>query len=215
MEYVPLSSVMMGGPGFRREGHVWFIAFGQQVIRPLHSKGLTYVHHLLQRRGTPVRVSELVQAEHAPRRNPTLPQHLGVADLKEAKLEIMQGTLGDAGDASDARTRRDILKRLKKLEDKRQDAGVDRDAKELTRIDREIACLNEYLNRNFDRQGRPRKECSDPDRQRKAAWKCITDAIRVIGKEHPELADHLQASIKTGKVCTYNPAEDPGWRFEW
>ena len=40
------------------------------------------------------------------------------------------------------------------------------------------------------------------------------DAIKKMKDHHPELAKHLQQSIKTGILCRYEPERMTEWRFE-
>jgi non-specific serine/threonine protein kinase len=51
------------------------------------------------------------------------------------------------------------------------------------------------------------------ERARISVTKAIRTAIRLIGKHCPDLAAHLDASIQTGRFCSYAPpgAPSPSW----
>ena len=40
----------------------------------------------------------------------------------------------------------------------------------------------------------------------------IRDTLRRLDEQHPEFAEHLRASVTTGRVCVYRP--DPPVRWE-
>jgi hypothetical protein len=47
-----------------------------------------------------------------------------------------------------------------------------------------------------------------------AVTKRVKEAIRRIGQVHPELAEHLKASITTGYFCAYVPmGTTPVWHL--
>jgi hypothetical protein len=49
------------------------------------------------------------------------------------------------------------------------------------------------------------------ERVRKAVTKCIREAIRRIGKQHPALGRHLQNAIHTGYCCWYSSERPITW----
>ena len=53
--------------------------------------------------------------------------------------------------------------------------------------------------------GRARRQPGTSERARKAVSNRIRSAIRLIRRVHPELGDHLDRSIQTGRRCRYSP----------
>jgi hypothetical protein len=54
---------------------------------------------------------------------------------------------------------------------------------------------------------------SPAERARVNVTKAIRTAIKLIDKESPRLAEHLTASIRTGRFCSYAPPGEapPRW----
>ena len=62
-------------------------------------------------------------------------------------------------------------------------------------------------------RGRDRTFSSSAERARISVTKAIRNAIRLIDKHCPELAAHFEASIQTGRCCSYDTpgAAPPSW----
>jgi hypothetical protein len=62
-------------------------------------------------------------------------------------------------------------------------------------------------------RGRTRDFPAPAERARVSVRKAITTAITLIATQSPELAAHLQASIHTGRFCSYATpgAPPPRW----
>jgi hypothetical protein len=59
--------------------------------------------------------------------------------------------------------------------------------------------------------GRPRRLGDEVERARKTVTARIRDALRRIEQVHPELAQHLHASLRTGTNRTYAPDPPRRW----
>jgi hypothetical protein len=51
----------------------------------------------------------------------------------------------------------------------------------------------------------------DRERLRKTVTARIRDSLRRLDDRHPALGAHLRASVHTGAVCVYAPAEPVSW----
>jgi hypothetical protein len=60
---------------------------------------------------------------------------------------------------------------------------------------------------------RDRKLGDEAERARKTVSARVRDALAKIGQVHPELADHLRSSLRTGTLCSYSPAEPVTWKM--
>jgi len=74
---------------------------------------------------------------------------------------------------------------------------------------RELAELNAALRGAIRLGGSVRGFPTDHERARTAVRKAIVRAVEAVGAAVPELGEHLRASVTTGAVCRYDPAE--GW----
>ena len=81
-------------------------------------------------------------------------------------------------------------------------------------LDDEIKQFESYLEAAQGLSGLPRKTGGTVERSRVAVTNAIRRSLKKIRKVHPELATHLEDSIRTGTLLAYLPAEVPEWQFE-
>ena len=79
-----------------------------------------------------------------------------------------------------------------------------------SRLEEELDLLSQELARAVGLRGRDRSFSSPVERARISVTKAIRTAIRLIGKHCPDLAAHLDASIQTGRFCSYAPLHPAG-----
>jgi hypothetical protein len=200
LERLELPSAAAGDEVFRREGEFWTIAYGGTLLRLRDIKGLRYIAALLASPGREIHVLELATASTGrPRPTP----ESGVP-----------GRLpGGAGPALDARAKAAYRGRLEELAAELEEARGWGDPERAARIEVEIDALTGELASAVGLGGRDRETASPAERARVSVTKAIHTAVRSIRRESPELADHLAASIQTGRFCSYAPrgATSPRW----
>ncbi len=163
----------------RREGEVWAVRSGNgPVIRLKHSKGLEYLHYLLEHPFRQLHVLELAGVEH-----PT----------------------GDAGEVLDARAKAEYRERLQDLREELAEAERFSDPPRAHRIQQEIEALAEQLAGAVGLGGRDRRAASDVERTRINVQRRLKDAIERIGMADRLLGRYLAATVKTGTFCVYEP----------
>ncbi len=59
--------------------------------------------------------------------------------------------------------------------------------------------------------GRRRRLGNEAERARKTVTAHIRDTLRRLDQHHPELAEHLRASVSTGATCRYHPTREVEW----
>jgi hypothetical protein len=59
--------------------------------------------------------------------------------------------------------------------------------------------------------GRRRRLGDEPEQARKTVTAQIKDTLRRLDQHHPELAEHLRASVSTGATCRYHPTREVEW----
>jgi hypothetical protein len=172
--------------GFAREGDVWTISYAGAMFRLHDVKGLGYIAALLARPGRELPALELAGA--------------GLAAGGEAPL-------------LDDRAKQEYGRRLEAIEDELDEARRWGDDERVAHLQEELDALGEELARAVGLRGADRGFASPAERARISVTKAIRTAIKLIAKSSPALAAHLEASIRTGRFCSYAPpgAVPPSW----
>ncbi|MGD9530430.1 MAG: AAA family ATPase, partial [Pseudonocardia sp.] len=182
-----LEAVTGAGPDegnvFRPEGTVWTLAYGGVRAHVPDVKGLHDLATLLATPGRDVHVFTL----------------LGRAEPATGADPVL-----------DEAARRAYRARLADL-----DAAIEHasSAGERARAEDERDALVRELTAAAGLGGRPRRLGDETERARKTVTARIRDALGRIGQEHPALAAHLRASVRTGTSCRYDPPEPVRWRL--
>jgi hypothetical protein len=189
---------------FRREGEFWTIAYGGQLFRLRDVKGLRYIASLLASPGRDIHVLELVSVATERRAG---------ARARLAEDHLVASWPSDLDPVLDDRAKEDYGRRLEELEVELEQARDWGDTERAARLEDELDALTQQLARAVGLRGRDRKFASPAERARISVTKAIRTAIRLIDKQCPELAAHLEVSIQTGRSCSYaSPsAPPPSW----
>jgi class 3 adenylate cyclase len=187
---------------FQREGQYWTLAYGAEMARLHDLKGLRYIHALLSAPGREVHVLELAGLLVG-----SAPAGPGRDDgLKVTRLEGSEAVL-------DPPAKESYRRRLGELAEDLEEARSWNDPERVARIEEEIDALTTELERALGLGGRDRGMPSQAERARVSVTKAIRGAVRAISMECPGLGEHLAASLRTGRFCTYAPPghEPPTW----
>ncbi len=189
---------------FRQEGEFWTIAFEGQTVRLRDVKGLRYIASLLASPGRELHVLELVSSATG-----------GGADPRAqlADRELVASRPSDGGALLDEQAKNAYRQRLEELADELQEAQDWGDTERAARHEEEIDVLTQELAQAVGLGGRNRTFSSPAERARINVTKAIRTAIKLVDNHDPELASHLDASIQTGRFCSYAPpgAAPPRW----
>ncbi len=172
---------------FRREGEYWTLAFAGRICRVRDAKGLHHLAALLRQPGVAVPAAELLEAG------------TGIAPI------------GDGGPALDARAKAAYRDRLQTLGAELADAERCNDTGRAAAAREEIDAVTQQLAAAVGLGGRDRPSGTAGERARLTVTKRIKDAVERIRRAHPELGEHLAGSVRTGLLCTYDPAEPVRW----
>jgi hypothetical protein len=179
-------------PAFRKLEKVpdcWEIWFEEG--EPLYlkgSRGLDYIHVLLQSPG----------------------RTFSPADLRDAVAGQVRIPTSNLGPVADAQAVRSYQRRLTEL---RADLDVATEHNDLGRCDRilyEIEVLEQEINRCVGLGGRLRQN-SDAERARKSVSNAIHRALGQLRAGHPALSRHLRGSLKLGNGMSYLPDDEIEW----
>jgi hypothetical protein len=174
------------------EGKLWRITFRQAEITLPDAKGLHDLAVLLRRPGRETHVLDLA--------DPT-----GTA-------RVAATTTADP--AIDSRARAAYRARVIELADQIEDAEADGDRERAARLRTEQEFIVAELAGSLGLHGRTRPGSADPaERARKAVTMRIRAAIASIAAAHPGLGRHLDAAVRTGRFCVYQPETAVDWRI--
>jgi len=118
---------------------------------------------------------------------------------------------GDSGAAMDAKARAACQRRIQDLQADLDEAERDNDFARTERISAELDAVIEQLSAAVGLGGRGRKLGDPAEKARTAVTWRIRNAIKKIAKIHPPLGRHLEASIRTGAFCAYQPENPVRW----
>jgi hypothetical protein len=162
-----------------REDDVWRLGFGGAVHRIKHNRGIELVARL---------VAEPAREIHA---------------LELAGSEIADG--GDAGEVLDREAIASYRARVAELRQELDEAESFNDPGRQARAAAELEALQEQLAAGVGLGNRQRRSGAANERARVNVQRRIADAIKRISEISPELGRHLERSIRTGMVCSYDP----------
>ena len=183
---------------FVLEGDAWRLSYGGREVVVRHTKEMADLRRLLAVPSRPVPAVELV-ADSAGKRGATRD-----GDLHRP---------GDLGDVVDSTARAAYQQRLTEFADEIEEADLTGDAESSARLLVERAALVEQLSAAYGLGRRPRRAGDPAERARTAVTGRINAAIVRIEQFHPELGRHLKRSLRTGRLCVYEPESPVDWAF--
>jgi tetratricopeptide (TPR) repeat protein len=170
------------------EGETWAITWQGRTIRLRDSRGLRVLQQLLASPGQEFHVLQLISP--------------GDED----------GDRGDAGVVLDQQAVQAYRRRLLDLREELEEAEEFGDAGRTARARDEMAALTQELARAVGLGGRARRAGSAAERARTTVQKRLRNAIQRIEDNLPDLATHLDQTIRTGAFCGYLPRGRPRTR---
>lgn len=189
---------------FRRDGDLWTITYEGKTFRLRDVKGLGYIATLLKSPGREVHALHLLGGGSA--RQDSL-------DAGRAAEELDGVEWGGSQTVLDATAKGQYRRRLVNLEQELAQAHEWHDVEREARLEEEMDFLARELSHALGLGGRDRGFTSADERARVSVTKAIKTAIKLIERQCPELAAHLEASVHTGGFCSYatQGAAPPDW----
>ena len=186
---------------FRCDGDTRTVGFDGHTVLLQDLKGMRYLERLLAAPSREFHALDLVAGEHGAR----------AAGATADELPASDG--GDAGPILDDTAREAYRRRLREVEEDIEDATRlgDLERVALARADRDF--LVAELSRAFGLGGRGRRAAATSERARASVTRALRYALARIREHHPELADHLDVTVRTGTYCAYEP--DPRVPITW
>jgi pimeloyl-ACP methyl ester carboxylesterase len=188
---------------FRRDGEYWTVCYRALVVTLRDTKGLHDLAHLLAEPGREVHVLDLM-AQGADTRS------ISSAAAAEAGLAVQ----GRGEPLVDPTARAHYKRRIAELEGEIAEAQERADGEAAAAAREELDALITELTVAYGLGGRPRRSPDHVERARKAVSRRLRDAMSRVAHAHPRLGRHLDASIRTGVFCSYEPERDTVWSVE-
>jgi len=186
---------------FRLEGEYWTIASRDSTFRLVDSKGLRYIHRLLQAPGVEVYALDLELATHPAAATVPVGADGLHADGPSGQLLV------------DKQALEAYRRRIEDLRDQIEEADRHGDPERASRAREELDYLMDEIDRVTRPDGTPRAQSGETERARVNVTRAIRKAIEKIGEQDPSLGHHLDHDIRTGTYCSYmpDPATAPDW----
>jgi tetratricopeptide (TPR) repeat protein len=172
----------------RRDGDTWLLEAGEERARIADSRGLQHLRALLA----------------APRRD------ISALDLAAGRPGLRDSAGAPVLDADAAAS---YKRRLAELADELDGADAVGDAARASRAEAERQWLLGELRQATGLGGRIRRAPAESERARVNVTRTLRSALDRISTVAPRAGAHLQASIRTGLECRYDPA--PGGPARW
>ncbi len=180
---------------FRLDGDYWTIAYGGPALHLRDAKGLRFIAELLRQPGREIHVLDLARGGILADALSTAPSGHGLS------VDHGQGT----GPQLDRVAKVAYRHRLGELRADLEEAERFNDVGAAARAHEEIEFLTAELAAATGLGGRDRESGSHVERARVLVTVRIRSAIKKIEQCEPALGRHLATTIKTGRLCSYNP----------
>lgn len=184
---------------FRLEGGYWTLTYDGRTTHVADAKGLHDIAALLARPGREVHVADLIAA--------TDPATGAVP--ARTRVAVVERSPSDA--VLDGRARAEYRARLLELRDELEEAEANADLGRAEAARAAMDLIAGELGAALGLGGRARNQPDAAERARKAVTQRIRNAVKRLAGSHPELAAHLDRSLRTGRFCSYAPERPVDW----
>jgi hypothetical protein len=185
---------MSGACAFRRQEDVWSLMFNGKRVMLRHRLGFIYIVELLR---SPQKELEAIALA-----SPTAYAAVGMTQILSGGIEM-----------ADEQTIQQVQSTLNEKRAQLSSLTNDKNWSLKGELKEEIEKLEKYLKEAQRSESVLRKTGGTMGRARIAVTHAIRRAFRKIRTVHPELAAHLEQSIRTGSTLIYTPQELPDWEF--
>jgi tetratricopeptide (TPR) repeat protein len=181
-------------------GEYWTIEYAGKTFSLKASKGLAYIHRLIQHPGEEFHSLDLLSGPGTP----FIPES-ATAKTASTDSSLTVGHLGDAGEMLDGKAKQDYKRRLVELREQLEDAQELANSERAAEIESEIDFLAREISRAVGLSGRDRRAGSAAERARLNVSRAISTAVQKISEHHVRLGEILDQSVRTGTFCSYVP----------
>lgn len=174
-------------------GAWWTAGCGDTTVRLRHTKGLSYLAHLVAHPGSERHALDLVDL---------------VEGVPPGDTGIDRRRLGDAGPLLDAQSRATYRRRVSELRDEVEDALAYQDDARAAEAQTELDRLVAELARAFGLHGQDRPASSAAEKARLNVTRALRAALARLAEGLPGPGAVLDRRVRTGLFCSYEPHPD-------
>jgi hypothetical protein len=185
---------------FQHEGDYWTLGYLGRTVRMADAKGLRDIATLIARPGRELHVADLIAST-----DPAT----GDGD-EQARTQLLRGG-ASSEPVLDDRARAAYRARLLELRDDLEEAEANADIGRADTARIEMDMIAGELAAALGIGGRTRPQPDAGERARKAVTQRIRNSLKRLADVHPELAHHLERSLRTGRFCSYSPEQPTEW----
>ena len=178
---------------FAANGDFWTIGEIGGTFSVKASKGLAYIHRLLQHPGDEFHVLDLMSGPGT-----AITSESSYLETASTDTNLSVGRLGDAGEMLDGKAKQDYKRKLVELREQLEDAQELGNSERAAVIESEIDFLAREISRAIGLGGRNRRAGSAAERARLNVTRAIKTALEKISEHHKELGNLLTLSLRTG-----------------
>lgn len=190
----------------RRDGEYWTVAYDGMVVTLRDTKGMRDIARLLASPRRELHALDLAGSKSGGKTSISN-REISEAGLSATDVRSNEPLIDDAA-------RPDYKRRISELEQEVEEAEGRGDTEATAKARKELDVLVHELASSYGLHGRARQTPDHVERARKAVTRRIRDALSRIDRAHPSLGRHLNASIRTGVFCSYEPERDITWAVE-
>jgi pimeloyl-ACP methyl ester carboxylesterase len=171
---------------FRAAGKIWTLSFAGKSVHLKNSRGLLDIAQLIANQSNEIHVTDLAGG------NQSL--------LGQSEAEVLDQT-------AVAQYKQRILD----IESEKSTAAECEDEALYQQLETEQDAILVVLKQGLGLGKNKRQFAGDTEKARKAVSARIRTTLKQIAEVHPQLARHLQASLKTGVFCSYSTEQSIDW----
>jgi len=187
----------------RREDDFWLVSHADELVRVPDSLGLRYLESLVRNPGRELSALELVKLAGAAGAAGTA----GGTGRPSRDDDLRQASEAGADDILDKQALAAYRQRITEIGEELAQAQQWNDSERASRLRAEKDFLVHELTAAAGLGGRSRKLGSEAERARINVTRAIRSAISRIRDRAPDLATHLEQTIRTGNRCSYSPPD--------
>jgi tetratricopeptide (TPR) repeat protein len=181
-----------------QEGDYWVMSHGAGEVRVQDSKGVQYLARLLANPGVEMHAVDLQSGHAAPADGARLA-------VLHPDLNVRAAGAEDAGEVLDPEAKRRYRARIDELREEIEEADRFNDPERASRARDELEFIGRELAAAVGIGGRDRRAASQAERARVNVTRALRNTIKRIANHDETLGGYLEAAVKTGTFCSYEP----------
>jgi hypothetical protein len=214
----PLATQQSRDYEFFLKGEFWTISYEGKTTHLRDSRGLQYIHCLLENPEEEFYTLELV---HKIKISPPFKNIYEFLSKEERvkqliKESVYKGLTKNTGYVLDKKGIQSLKERYEDLESELEDEQTPPNDERTSEIEMDMDEIKKKLSAGRDKLGRPRKFPNEAEKARKAISKAVKESLDKIKDEnngHRSLWKHFEITLTIGIFCSYKPEKPIPWHL--